>query len=114
VNWLSTNSVEVKMTLITKSIFSAYLSQVLTQKQARHFKGLVTSVRLASKYKAAVLKEFGKPLEITELERKALKKNEIRVGVYCCGINTVDKHNVFGDKGSKPEVPFVPGFEVEN
>lgn len=69
-------------------------------------------VRHASKYRAAVLKEFGKPLVIEEVKRPSLKKDHLRLRVYCCGINSVDRHNVEGDIVPQPKLPFVPGFEV--
>ncbi|OXA64133.1 quinone oxidoreductase-like protein 2 homolog [Folsomia candida] len=69
-------------------------------------------VRQASKFRAALLKEFGKPLVIEEQKRPKLKKDQVRLRVYCCGINSVDFHNAAGSIEPKPELPFVPGFEV--
>jgi hypothetical protein len=68
--------------------------------------------RYASTYRAAILKEHGEPLIIGELKRQSIKKGQMRIRVYCCGINSVDWHNVAGDIEPKPKLPFVPGFEV--
>jgi len=69
-------------------------------------------VRFASTFKAAIVKDFGKPLTIEAMKQKSLKKGQVRIGVYCCGINTIDKHNVLGEVEPKLILPFVPGFEV--
>jgi len=65
-------------------------------------------------YKAAFVKEFNKPLVVEETKRKSLKKDEVRIGVYACGINSVDVSNINGELEPKPTLPFVPGFEVSN
>ncbi|ODM99367.1 Quinone oxidoreductase-like protein 2 [Orchesella cincta] len=72
----------------------------------------LVAVRYASSYKAAVLREAGTPLVIEELERKPLKKGEVRIGIYCCGINSIDQWNVIGGEGNKTKLPLVPGYEI--
>jgi hypothetical protein len=98
---------------LSSSNNKALLKQVVAFKENLRLRS-IGSVRFASSnYKAALVKEFGKPLVIEEVKRKSLKKNEVRIGVYCCGINTVDKYNVLGE--SEPNqltLPFIPGFEV--
>jgi len=70
------------------------------------------SVRHSSSFRAAVVKEFGKPLVIENQKRPSLKKDQVRIRVYSCGINSYDWHNAAGEVEPRPELPFVPGFEV--
>lgn len=56
--------------------------------------------------------EFSAPLVISDIKRRPLKPNEVRVGVYCCGINSIDVSNCYGELAPKPPLPFVPGYEV--
>lgn len=62
-------------------------------------------------YRAAVLTEFGKPLEVQELESKSLGADEVRVAVYSCGVNASDILTCQGQYENPPRLPFVPGFE---
>lgn len=68
--------------------------------------------RFASTYKAALVNEFKQPLVIGEVKRKALKPEEVRIGVYACGINSVDVSNINGELEPKPSLPFIPGYEA--
>lgn len=71
------------------------------------------SIRYASsKYRAAVLKKVGEPLVVEELARKSLKKGEMRIRVYCCGINSIDQLTVSGELEPTTKLPIVPGYEV--
>ncbi|KAL7643946.1 UNVERIFIED_CONTAM: hypothetical protein RMT77_005957 [Armadillidium vulgare] len=69
-------------------------------------------IRLASTYRAAILKEYGTPLQIEELKRKKLKSKEVRVAVHCCGVNASDLLMVENKYDHKIALPFVPGFEI--
>lgn len=69
--------------------------------------------RFVSTYKAARIKEFSTPLILEDLKRKPLKPDEVRIGVYCCGINSIDVSNCYGELTPKPSLPFVPGYEVK-
>ena len=68
--------------------------------------------RFASTYKAAVVNQFNEPLVLKDMKQRTLKANEVRIGVYCCGINSLDIDMWKGEVEPKPALPFVPGFEV--
>jgi len=64
-------------------------------------------------YRAAVLKEIGKPLVVEELKsEKKLKDSEVRIDVHTCGVNSSDILICQGQYGTQPKLPFIPGFEV--
>ncbi|KAJ8914550.1 hypothetical protein NQ315_010014 [Exocentrus adspersus] len=65
--------------------------------------------RLASTFKAAVIKEIGKPLEIEERKILNLKPNQVRIQVIYCSVNKVD---VFKFKQDGGDLPFIPGYEL--
>ncbi|XP_043213259.1 quinone oxidoreductase-like protein 2 [Amphibalanus amphitrite] len=69
------------------------------------------SLQLARNYRAAVLTEFGRPLQVQDLEPKALAPDEVRVAVYNCGVNASDILTCQGVYENLPNLPFVPGFE---
>lgn len=68
-----------------------------------------TNVRLAS-YKAAALKELGKPLVIEEQKKHSLKKNQIRIAVQYCSVNSIDITTF--ETNSSQNLPFIPGYEL--
>lgn len=72
----------------------------------------VSSINNASTYKAAVLKEFGSSLEITEMTRKKLASSEVRVAVHSCGVNASDILMMENKYDQALVPPFVPGFEI--
>ncbi len=61
--------------------------------------------------KAAVVREFGKPLAIEELRVPEPKPNEILVKMESTGVCHTDLHAVEGDWPIKPSPPFIPGHE---
>jgi propanol-preferring alcohol dehydrogenase len=61
--------------------------------------------------RAAVVREFGKPLVIEELPVPQPKANEILVKMESTGICHTDLHAVEGDWPIKPSPPFIPGHE---
>ncbi|KAG5878994.1 hypothetical protein JTB14_026798 [Gonioctena quinquepunctata] len=65
--------------------------------------------KLASTFKAAVIKEIGKPLEIEECKVVSLKANQVRVQVVYCSVNSVDCYKFRHGGG---ELPFIPGYEL--
>lgn len=65
--------------------------------------------RLESTFKAAVIKEVGKPLEIEERKPESLKPNQVRVQVVYCSVNKVD---VYKFKHGGGNLPFIPGYEL--
>ncbi|XP_065331865.1 quinone oxidoreductase-like protein 2 homolog [Cloeon dipterum] len=71
-----------------------------------------TGIRRASTFKAAVLKEVGQPLKIDEIKSGKLAKDQVRLKVNKCGVNSADLQICKGEYHIKPKLPFVPGFEV--
>jgi propanol-preferring alcohol dehydrogenase len=61
--------------------------------------------------KAAVAREFGKPLQIEEVEVKRPGRNQILVKVIASGVCHTDLHAVEGDWPVKPKMPLIPGHE---
>ncbi|GBQ09205.1 alcohol dehydrogenase [Acetobacter cerevisiae DSM 14362] len=61
--------------------------------------------------KAAVVREFGKPLSIEELDIPDIRPNEILVKMIACGVCHTDLHAADGDWPKKPTLPFIPGHE---
>lgn len=80
--------------------FKNYTTQVNAKK--------IPETKLESTYKAAVLKALKQPLVIEELKPKKLKKNEVRIKVKYCSVNSVDIESCNFD-GTK--LPFIPGNE---
>ncbi len=74
--------------------------------------GNFTFYRHASNFKAARVTAFGQPLEIQDVKQPKLKPDEVRIGVYCCGINSIDVSNCSGELEPQPGLPFIPGYEV--
>jgi len=60
--------------------------------------------------KAAVLREFGRPLSIEEVETPTPGPNEVLVKVMACGIDGTDLKMLDGF-GYHPELPFIIGHE---
>ena len=67
---------------------------------------------MAETMKAAVLREFGAPLQIEELPRPEPGHGQIVVKVSACGVCHSDVHAVDGDWPGKPRLPLIPGHEV--
>jgi propanol-preferring alcohol dehydrogenase len=61
--------------------------------------------------KAAVVKEFGKPLTIEEMPVKPPNENQILVRVVASGVCHTDLHAAEGDWPVKPKLPLIPGHE---
>lgn len=70
-------------------------------------------VRWKSTYKAAVLKEFNKPLVIESFEKKKneLKDGKLKIGIYYCSLNDTDLKLLSGQYPEKIELPLIPGYE---
>ncbi|WP_378941488.1 alcohol dehydrogenase AdhP [Mesorhizobium sp. ANAO-SY3R2] len=62
--------------------------------------------------KAAVVHEFGKPLQIEEVPVPSPGPGEILVEVKACGVCHTDLHAAAGDWPVKPALPFIPGHEA--
>ncbi|MDC0713899.1 alcohol dehydrogenase AdhP [Stigmatella sp. ncwal1] len=61
--------------------------------------------------KAAVVREFGKPLRIEEVEVPRPGRGDILVKIQACGVCHTDLHAAEGDWPVKPNPPFIPGHE---
>lgn len=61
--------------------------------------------------KAAVVRKFGEPLAIEEVETPRPQKGEILVKVAASGVCHTDLHAAHGDWPVKPNPPFIPGHE---
>ena len=66
---------------------------------------------MAETMRAAVVREFGAPLAIEEIERPDPGESGILVKVEACGVCHTDLHAACGDWPVKPSPPFVPGHE---
>jgi propanol-preferring alcohol dehydrogenase len=63
------------------------------------------------KMKAAVVREFGKPLSIEEVPVPRPGAGQILVRVVASGVCHTDLHAADGDWPVKPKLPFIPGHE---
>lgn len=61
--------------------------------------------------KAAVVRQFGAPLQIEEMPVRRPGIHEILVKVVACGVCHTDLHAVRGDWPVKPKLPLIPGHE---
>jgi alcohol dehydrogenase, propanol-preferring len=61
--------------------------------------------------KAAVVREFGKPLAIEEVEVPRPRAGQVLVRIRACGVCHTDLHAAEGDWPIKPKPPFIPGHE---
>ena len=66
---------------------------------------------MAKTMKAAVVTEFGKPLEIREVDVPEATPGNIVVKVEASGVCHTDLHAADGDWPVKPAPPFIPGHE---
>ncbi|WP_315714757.1 MULTISPECIES: alcohol dehydrogenase AdhP [unclassified Bradyrhizobium] len=62
--------------------------------------------------KAAVVKAFGKPLDIEDVPIPVPGPGELLVKVKACGVCHTDLHAASGDWPVKPVPPFIPGHEA--
>jgi propanol-preferring alcohol dehydrogenase len=61
--------------------------------------------------KAAVVREFGKPLAIEEVPVPRPGAGQVLVKIQACGVCHTDLHAAEGDWPVKPKPPFIPGHE---
>ncbi|WP_435978901.1 alcohol dehydrogenase AdhP [Psychrobacter sp. DM4] len=66
---------------------------------------------MSNKMKAAVLHEFGQPLQIEEVDIPTPGAGEIVVKMQASGVCHTDLHAIEGDWPSKPKLPLIPGHE---
>lgn len=69
------------------------------------------SVIMDKTMQAAVVREFGKPLTIEEMDVPRPGPGEVLVKIEACGVCHTDLHAVDGDWPIKPNPPFIPGHE---
>ncbi|WP_028137311.1 alcohol dehydrogenase AdhP [Bradyrhizobium japonicum] len=62
--------------------------------------------------KAAIVKQFGKPLVIEDVPMPQPGPGEVLVKVKACGVCHTDLHAASGDWPVKPVPPFIPGHEA--
>jgi propanol-preferring alcohol dehydrogenase len=62
--------------------------------------------------RAAVVTEFGAPLELREAPVPEPAFDEVLIDVASCGVCHTDLHAARGDWPVKPALPFIPGHEV--
>ena len=65
----------------------------------------------AKSMKAAVVREFGKPLVIEEVKTPEPGPGESQVKIEACGVCHTDLHAAHGDWPVRPNPPFIPGHE---
>ncbi|MBW8719937.1 MAG: zinc-dependent alcohol dehydrogenase, partial [Variovorax paradoxus] len=61
--------------------------------------------------KAAVVREFGQPLQIEEVAIPQVTAGQVLVKVVASGVCHTDLHAADGDWPVKPSLPFIPGHE---
>lgn len=66
---------------------------------------------MAEMMKAAVVRAFGKPLEIDEMPVPEVPSGQVLVKVMASGVCHTDLHAAEGDWPVKPSLPFIPGHE---
>src|SRR5450631_3488596 len=64
------------------------------------------------KMNAAVVEQFGKPLELREWDVPSPRVGQILVKTEACGVCHTDLHAAHGDWPVKPTLPFIPGHEA--
>ncbi|MFY7864433.1 alcohol dehydrogenase AdhP [Roseateles sp.] len=66
---------------------------------------------MVQKMKAAVVHEFGAPLQIEEVDVPDVPDGQVLVKVVASGVCHTDLHAANGDWPVKPSLPFIPGHE---
>jgi propanol-preferring alcohol dehydrogenase len=66
---------------------------------------------MARKMKAAVVHEFGRPLQIEEVDVPEVRPDRVLVKIEASGVCHTDLHAADGDWPVKPSLPFIPGHE---
>ena len=66
---------------------------------------------MAASMKAAVVREFGKPLVIEDVPIPEVPDGQVLVKVMASGVCHTDLHAANGDWPVKPALPFIPGHE---
>jgi propanol-preferring alcohol dehydrogenase len=67
---------------------------------------------MSRKMKAAVVEQFGKPLQLREWDVPPPGAGQILIKTEACGVCHTDLHAAHGDWPAKPTLPFIPGHEA--
>ncbi|MES2810351.1 MAG: alcohol dehydrogenase AdhP [Bacteroidota bacterium] len=67
---------------------------------------------IPKKMKAAVIHQFGQPLQIEEMPVKEPGENQVLVKVIACGVCHTDLHACEGDWPVQAKMPLIPGHEA--
>ena len=67
---------------------------------------------MSRKMQAAVVKQFGKKLELEEWDVPSPEAGQILVKTEACGVCHTDLHAAHGDWPSKSSLPFIPCHEA--
>ena len=67
---------------------------------------------MSPKMNAAVVEQFGKPLQLREWDVPSPGAAQILIKTEACGVCHTDLHAAHGDWPLKPTLPFVPGHEA--
>jgi len=67
---------------------------------------------MSLKMQAAVVEQFGKPLQLRELDVPSPGAGQILIKTEACGVCHTDLHAAHGDWPAKPTLPFIPGHEA--
>ena len=76
------------------------------------FQAFVEVFHMTHKMQAAVVEQFGKPLELREFDIPSPNPGQILVKTEACGVCHTDLHAAQGDWPLKPTLPFIPGHEA--
>lgn len=82
-----------------------------TKKRTWHARAATRRKLALAKMKAAVVRGFGEPLVIEEVERPEPGPGQIQVKIEASGVCHTDLHAAEGDWPVKPAPPFIPGHE---
>jgi propanol-preferring alcohol dehydrogenase len=67
---------------------------------------------MSRKMKAAVVEQFGTPLQLREWDVPSPGAGQILIKTEACGVCHTDLHAAHGDWPAKPTLPFIPGHEA--
>lgn len=89
---------------------STSLLKTITRSCFSNIKRHTNQIRLASKYKVALVRsEDSQSLDIEERKRSKLQPDEVRLQVHYCSVNSGDIVNF---KNPAHGFPFTPGYEL--
>ena len=84
----------------------------LEASEDEELKELKEELSMPLKMHAAVVEQFGKPLQLQEWDVPSPAAGQILVKTEACGVCHTDLHAAHGDWPVKPTLPFIPGHEA--